>query len=253
MRNIIQRMILDWRNENPEGKKKDCEKALKISKPTILKYWNWKKPEKKVSIFRPDLHPRIDAIVRSMWCIDAPTNTQFNFFIAGVRRALWYFSKLSDEDVDDIKFELEHYRLIFRTDEEPIDYGIELETLRNFLTQYPELVSDLSLYKKLRLYSHVKSKEHYILNTIETYPECFNSLPPVGGYEVIPTALKEKINAIIEKKGIKKELKYMRYYSPEEVRKMDDIEMNNIVMFQRNWGIEVQDDMYKRFREYHHF
>lgn len=38
--NDTRNRVLNWRNENPSGKKIDCSKALRLSRPTVNKYWD---------------------------------------------------------------------------------------------------------------------------------------------------------------------------------------------------------------------
>jgi hypothetical protein len=34
-----EKLVKDWRKDNPDGKKSDCIKALNLSKPTVYKWW----------------------------------------------------------------------------------------------------------------------------------------------------------------------------------------------------------------------
>ena len=35
-----QSIVLEWRRQNPEGRKVDCIRETGLSKPTVLKWWN---------------------------------------------------------------------------------------------------------------------------------------------------------------------------------------------------------------------
>lgn len=39
------RIVYEWRVKNPDGRKIDCERETGVSRPTVLKWWNWE-PEK---------------------------------------------------------------------------------------------------------------------------------------------------------------------------------------------------------------
>ena len=45
--NSVKDLILDWKKNNPNGRKADCIRELELSKPTVLKWWDYKEEDEE--------------------------------------------------------------------------------------------------------------------------------------------------------------------------------------------------------------